>query len=152
MFLRKRTRHKNGKTHRYWSVVENRRLPGGKSAQKHLLYLGELNDVQHAGWVQAISALDESYPEQSYTQLALFPDDRDELPDLEIPIVKIRLNEMTLNHPRQFGACWLALHLWHKLDFDSFWQSRLPPSREGTHWLNVLKTLVAYRLIDPGSE
>ena len=35
---------------------------------------------------------------------------------------------------------------------DDFWQPHLPPSRKGTRWLNVLKTLVAYRLIDPGSE
>jgi hypothetical protein len=27
-----------------------------------------------------------------------------------------------------------------------------PASRQGTRWLNVLKKLVAYRLIDPGSE
>lgn len=54
--------------------------------------------------------------------------------------------------PRQWGACWLALELWRQLDLDSFWSGRLPPSREGTPWLKVLKTLVAYRLIDPGSE
>jgi hypothetical protein len=28
----------------------------------------------------------------------------------------------------------------------------LPPSREGTSWLNILKTLVGYQLISPGSE
>ena len=38
------------------------------------------------------------------------------------------------------------------MELDTFWQPQLPPSRKGTRWLNVLKTLVAYRLIDPGSE
>jgi len=42
--------------------------------------------------------------------------------------------------------------LWQQLELDSFWRSRLRPSREGTPWLKVLKTLVAYRLIDSGSE
>jgi hypothetical protein len=132
--------------------VESQRLPSGKTAQKHVLYLGELNDVQRAGWVRAIEALDEARPDESSTQMALFPEDREEVPDLSIPIVRIRIGQMALRRPRQFGACWLALHLWAILDFDAFWDSRLKPSREGTHWLNILKTLVVYRLIDPGSE
>jgi hypothetical protein len=28
MFLRAKTRHKDGKEHRYWSIVENRRTDG----------------------------------------------------------------------------------------------------------------------------
>lgn len=62
------------------------------------------------------------------------------------------LSEPRLERPRQWGACWLAPELWRQLDLDSFWRPRLSPSREGTPWLKVLKTLVAYRLIDPGSE
>ena len=50
------------------------------------------------------------------------------------------------------GACWLALKLWEQLDLDRFWQERLPTSRQGTKWLEVLKTQVCYQLIDPGSE
>ncbi|OQY99065.1 MAG: IS1634 family transposase, partial [Candidatus Brocadia sp. UTAMX2] len=38
------------------------------------------------------------------------------------------------------------------LELDTFWRMRLPSSREGTSWLNILKALVCYRLIDPGSE
>jgi len=44
------------------------------------------------------------------------------------------------------------LELWEQLGLDGFWQDRLRPSREGTRWLHVLKTLTCYRLIDPGSE
>ena len=50
------------------------------------------------------------------------------------------------------GACWLACHLWGQLRLDDFWADKLPPSRQGTRWLNVFKTLVCYRLTDPGSE
>ncbi|MFV0337957.1 MAG: hypothetical protein ACK5LK_06910, partial [Chthoniobacterales bacterium] len=46
MFLRANKRYKDGKEHRYWSVVENRRLTGGRSVQKTLLYLGEINDSE----------------------------------------------------------------------------------------------------------
>jgi transposase len=44
------------------------------------------------------------------------------------------------------------MELWNQLELDSFWTPRLPQSRKGTEWLNVLKTLAAYRLLDPGSE
>jgi hypothetical protein len=67
-------------------------------------------------------------------------------------VVPIRLNELQLRHPRQWGACWLACHLWEQLPLDAFWADKLPPSRQGTRWLNGFKTLVCYRLIDPGSE
>ena len=59
---------------------------------------------------------------------------------------------MTLHRPRQWGGCWLAMELWSQLGLDGFWAPRLPQSRKGTGWLNVLKTLVSYRLLDPGSE
>lgn len=66
--------------------------------------------------------------------------------------VQVRLEAMELNRPRQFGACWLACHLYEQLGLDRFWQDRLPDSRGGTCWHHVLQTLVCYRLIDPGSE
>ena len=59
---------------------------------------------------------------------------------------------MKLKHPRQWGACWLALELWDQLELDHFWEPRLPEGRKGTNWLHVFKTLVCYRWIDPGSE
>ena len=73
-------------------------------------------------------------------------------PVLDCDVVSIRLSEMRLRRPRQWGACWLAMVLWDQLRLDDFWGPALPPSREGTSWLNVLKTLASYRLISPGSE
>ena len=150
MFLRPKTRTKDGKTHRYWNVVENRRVHGGRIVQRDLLYLGEINDAQHAGWVRTIDVL-EGRSSQS-RQLALFPDDREVIPALPCEVVQVRLDQIELRRPRQWGACWLALHLWDVLNLDRFWAPLLPESRKGTRWLNVLKALVAYRLIDPGSE
>jgi len=146
MFLRQTIRRKDGKAHRYWSVVENRRLRGGGTAQKILLYLGEINDSQQAGWCRAIEAVAGDKP----VQLCLFPADRQ--PPQAVEHVQIRMDKLVLKRPRQWGACWLALELWSRLRLDAFWGPRLPASREGTRWLNVLKTLVSYRLIDPGSE
>jgi len=148
MFLRAKTRKKDGKVHRYWSVVESRRTADDRVLQRQVLYLGEINDSQKAAWTRAIEVLTD---EDGARQMAIFPDDRT-APELAWEVVQIRLGELSLHRPRQWGACWLALELWEQLDLDGFWSPRLPPSRQGTRWLNVLKTLVTYRLIDPGSE
>lgn len=149
MFLRVKTRFKDGKEHRYWSIVESRRTSGGRVVQRHVLYLGEINDSQKAAWCKTIQVFDEGGERPA--PIALFPDDR-VAPPLNCEVVQIRLNELQLRHPRQWGACWLACHLWEQLQLDAFWADKLPPSRQGTRWLNVFKTLVCYRLSDPGSE
>ena len=148
MFLRAKVRKKDGKLHRYWSVVESRRTADDRVLQRQVLYLGEINDSQKAAWTRAIKVFADDGEAQ---QVAIFPDDR-AAPQLECEAVHIRLSELSLHRPRQWGACWLALELWGQLDLDGFWSPRLPPSRQGTRWLNVLKTLATYRLIEPGSE
>ena len=149
MFLRAKIRHKDGKAHRAWSVVENRRVHDGRVVQRQVLYLGEINDSQRAAWSNAIEVFDEGAGQPK--QIALFPEDRI-APALDCDVVSIRLSEMRLRRPRQWGACWMATLLWDQLRLDEFWFAALPPSREGTNWLNILKTLVGYQLISPGSE
>lgn len=150
MFLRASIRKKNGKEHRYWSLVENRRISGGQVRQRHVLYLGEINASQERAWRKSIEVLDEETDRPR--SLALFPEDRCEglLPDASI--VKLRLSQLRLCRPRQWGACWLALKLWEELQLDQFWTRRLHPSRKRTRWDQVLFILVAYRLLSPGSE
>lgn len=148
MFLRVTNRRKDGKDHRYYSVVENRRVRGGKHVQKTVLYLGEINDTQKAAWTKTIDTIDE----RQHRQVALFPEDRDIPEGMDDLGVQVRLKEMDLLCPRQWGACWLACELWDQLELDEFWKPKLPASRKGTEWLNVLKTLTCYRLLDPGSE
>jgi transposase len=149
MRLKAHVRLKDGKEHRYWSIVESRRCERGEVVQQHLLYLGELNDSQKEAWTHCIEAIDGRGHQQ---RLALYPADR------EIPAhaasygVQVRLDRMRLCRPRQWGACWLFTELWKLLGLDEFWQPRLPESREGTCWYHIFMTLCAYRLIDPGSE
>jgi hypothetical protein len=54
MFLRQTRRKKDGKTHSYWSVVENQRIEGGRVLQRHVLYLGEISPSQAAAWRKSI--------------------------------------------------------------------------------------------------
>ena len=150
MFLRRTERKKNGKTHSYWNVVENKRLDGGRVVQRHVLYLGEINSSQAAVWRKAIAVFDEDAG-RSRT-LALFPEDRCEVAAGDACVVQLRLSEMRLERPRQWGTCWLAGQLWQELELDRFWADRLPPSRKRTRWDQVLQVLASYRLIAPGSE
>jgi hypothetical protein len=150
VFLRATIRKKDGKEHRYWSVVENRRLRGGRVVQRHVLYLGEINSSQELGWRKSIEVLEEGG--RAPRTLALFPEDRCEGLLADQSIVRLRLSQLSLRRPRQWGACWLALTLWNWLDLDDFWGERLAPSRKGTRWDQVLFVLAAYRLIAPGSE
>jgi transposase len=150
MFLKQTKRFKDGKEHHYWSLVENRRVDGGrKVVQRHVLYLGEINSSQQAAWRKTIEVF-ETGSVKART-VALFPEERSPAVD-DDQIVRIRLDQLELRRPRQWGACWLACVLYQKLGLDGFWNERLPVSRKGTRWDHVLQTLVSYRLIDPGSE
>jgi len=150
MFLRATTRKKDGKTHRYWSIVENRRLADGRVLQRHVLYLGEINDAQERAWRRSIEVVDEG--EGASRTLALFAEERSEGLIDDVAVVRLRLSALRLCRPRQWGAVWLAWVLWQQLGLDGFWAERLPPSRKHTRWEQVLFVLVAYRLIAPGSE
>jgi hypothetical protein len=151
MFLRATVRKKDGKEHIYYSVVENKRLADGRVVQRHVLYLGEINSTQQLAWRKSIEVLDEAQPHAPRT-IALFPEDRYEAVVGEDDVVRLKLSQLRLERPRQWGGCWLAIELWRELGLDEFWAGRLPPSRKGTLWDEVLLILVVYRLLSPGSE
>ena len=83
---------------------------------------------------------------------SLFPEDRCAAALANASTVHVKLSQLQLRRPRQWGACWLALTLWRELQLDQFWLKRLGSSRKGTRWDQVLFVLVAYRLLAPGSE
>jgi transposase len=149
MFLRSNTRIKDGKEHRYYTVVESRRLQSGKVAQRQVLYLGEINDSQQAAWRRTLEVFDEG--QRRYTPLSLFPEDRP-VPADAIDSVQVKLSEMKLERARPYGNCWLGCELWRQLQLDRFWSGKLPLGRESVAWHQVLELLVVNRLIDPGSE
>ena len=149
MYLKCSKRRKNGKEHRSWSIVENRRVAGGQSVQRHVLYLGEINDSQQEAWQKSIEVFTEG--ESEPRQVALFPEDRVGAAS-SVPQIQLKLSGLSLHRPRQWGACWLALELWRELGLDEFWRERLVESRKGTRWDLVLTTLSIYRWLDPGSE
>jgi hypothetical protein len=149
MFLRSKKRCKDGKTHRYWSVVENRRTRLGRVVQRQLLFLGEINDRQEAAWRETLEVFDEV--EQRAVTLSLFPEDR-EIPADALDGVQVKLQEMELRRARAYGNYWLGCELWEQLGLSEFWAGRWERGREEVPWAKVLELLVVSRLVSPGSE
>jgi hypothetical protein len=149
MYLRENIRKKNGKEHRYFTVVENRRLARGKYMQRQVLYLGEINDSQESAWRKTLQVFDERR-ERSET-LALFPEDRP-LPADTVNAIRVKVEQMQLRRARCFGNCWLGQLVWRELELDRFWDEKLRAQRGAVPWAMVLELLVINRLIDPGTE
>jgi transposase len=149
MFLRCNERFKNGKSHRYWNIVESKRTSANRIVQRQVLYLGEINDNQQDSWRKTIEVFEDGHKQPQ--QMLLFPEDVSSHKS-QHNAIHVKLNELQIKKPRQWGACWLFCELWNLLELDQFWEDKLLPSRKGTRWLNVFKALIAYRLIDPGSE
>jgi hypothetical protein len=145
MFLRCIHRNKNGKDHRCFSIVENHRLASDSTAQRTVLYLGEINDQQQAAWRKTLSVFDEE--QQEYANLNLFPDDR------EIPADAVDSLQGESERPRLFGSGWLGCSSccgnWAYASFGTLaWRDR----EKEVAWERVLQLLVLNRLLDPGSE
>jgi hypothetical protein len=119
--------------------MEKRRVADGRSLDRPLLYLGEINDAQQAAWTRTRAAFDPVT--QRPQTLALFPADRPLPEHAAASGVQVRLSDFRRHRPRQWGACWLALQLWDLLQLGEFWQPRLPASREGTSWYHRLQVL-----------
>jgi hypothetical protein len=149
LFLRSTNRKKDGKDHRYFSIVENRRLASNRTVQRTVLYLGEINDQQQASWRKTLAVFDED--KQDYAKLSLFPDDR-ALPEDAVDSIQVRLSGLELRRARPFGNCWLASQLWEQLGLTRFWRERMPEGREAVSWEKVLRLLVVNRLLEPGSD
>jgi len=149
MFLRSTNRKKDGKDHRYFSIVENQRIAGDKTVQRTVLYLGEINDQQKAAWCKTLAVFDED--RQQYTTLSLFPDDRP-VPAEAIDGIQVRLSGLELHRARAFGNCWLANELWQQLGLQEFWEERLGQGHERVSWEKVLRLLAINRWLEPGSE
>ena len=112
MFLRSTRRKKDGKEHRYFSVVESQRVSGDKIVQRTVLYLGEINDAQQAAWRKTLEVFDEDRGD--YRTLSLFPEDRS-IPADAVDCMQVRLGGLELRRPRpsaivgwpaRYGGSW----------------------------------------------
>ncbi len=146
MYLKCHGRLKDGKAHRYYSIAEKVSCADGRRVERHIFYLGEINDSQREGWLKLIEAFDVTSQQQ--TKLALFASEQPVPTHAADFAVQVRLSEFSIHRPRQWGACWVFGLLWEQLKLEGFWRERLLSSREGTSWYHLLLVLCAYRWID----
>ena len=105
MFLRCTTRKKNGKEHRYWNLVENRRVAGGQVVQRQVLYLGEINDSQREVWRKSIEVFEDAAA--LHGPWRFLP--RQTAPIDDEQVIQVRLKDLEVRNARQFigvGAGW----------------------------------------------
>jgi transposase len=147
MFLRPNHRGKDGKDHTYWSLVETVRTPDGPR-QKTLCYLGELNSSAQARWLRTVEVFNEQGEAQ---QLKLFPSHV--APPADDPqVARVLLSKVRLERTRQFGACFLGLELWKRLELDGFFERTMDGESAEVPWSRVAALLAINRLCAPGSE
>ncbi len=147
MFLRPHQRAKDGKGHTYWSLVETVRTADGPR-QKTLCYLGELNSSAQARWLKTIEVFNEDGEAQ---QLKLFPS-HVEVPADDPQVARVLVNRVRLERTRQFGACYLGLELWKRLQLDHFFEEAVDAQNADLPWSRVAAVLAINRLCAPGSE
>ena len=148
MFLKRRTRTKDGKTPIYYSVCESLRVSRDRVVQRQILHLGELNTTQINSWQHSIDVLHEDGQRR---QLRLFTD-RDQSAPNDPDVVEVKLSSFAVKSPRRFGDCWAATQLWEDLGLRAFWQNALADAPGDVPWDKVLELLVVNRLLAPRSE
>src|SRR6266567_1649641 len=147
MFLRPNHRGKDGKKHTYWSLVETVRTADGPR-QKTLCYLGELNSSAEARWLTTVEVFNQQGEAQ---QLKLFPSHVTSPTD-DPQVARVLLNKVRLERTRQFGACFLGLDLWKRLELDRFFERSIDHESADVPWSRVAALLAINRLCAPGSE
>jgi transposase len=148
MYLKRRTRTKDGKTHVYYSIAESLRVSGERVVQRQILHLGELNTTQLEGWQHTLEVLHEDGQSR---QLRLFSD-RDGPVPADPDVVEVRLSSLRVKTPRRWGDCWAGCQLWTELKLGAFWAEALAQQAGDLPWAKVLELLVVNRLLEPRSE
>jgi transposase len=147
MFLRPNHRHKDGKEHVYWSLVETVRTPDGPR-QRTLCYLGELNHSAQARWLKTLEVFNE---QGECRQLKLFPSEV-EPPENDAQVARVLVRKVRFERVRQFGQCFLGWQLWQRLQLDRLWEEQLDGEVAEVPWSRVAAVLAINRLCAPGSE
>lgn len=150
MYLKRRVRRKDGKEHVHYSLCESLRVHKGRTLQRQILHLGDLNTTQIQRWQHTLEVINEDDGQK--LQRRLFTDREGGAPALADDVIEVRLSSMLVRQPRRFGDCWAGCRLWQQLGLDEFWQGRLGEVAGEVPWARVLELLSVNRLLDPRSE
>src|SRR6516162_6124416 len=140
MYLRHTTRKKDGKVHRYWSLVRSVRV-GRRVIQQTVAHLGELDERGRLE-ARALARHLIGAPERA----ELFYDGSEHLR------VPVRLKDIAIERSHRFGDVYLVLALWRGIGLEELCERLLPVGQERIAWAKMAAVLVAARFCEPSSE
>ena len=138
MYIRKKTRIKDGKRHDYWALVESYRTERGPR-QRTVACLGELDKAGRLG-------IEKFTKRTTETQQDLF----EKSPEPEW--VEVNVKGIRVENIKDFGGPWLCLEIIRRLHLDQFFKDHIQKGREHIPWSIMALVLVICRLCDPSSE
>ena len=156
MFLRRKTKSARGVGYSYWHLCRTVRTARGPR-QQVVASLGKLDQAELAGlrggWDDLPVLLrGETPPPRPVTApLPGFaaPSDADSAPPRWEPA---DLRALRVERSRDFGECYLALSLWHRLGLDALLAELLPAGRETVGWAHTAALLTVARFCAQRSE
>ena len=140
MYLRHTIRKKDGKVHRYWTLVRSVRV-GRRVIQQTVAQLGELDEHGRIA-ARAFARRVIGAPEEA----SLFDDGGEPL------TAPVRLKGVRVERSRQFGDVYLALCLWRGMGLEDLCRRLLPMGQERVAWAKMAAVLTTARLCEPSSE
>lgn len=138
MFLRRKCRHKDGKPHYYWELVESYRTERGPR-QRVVSHLG---DMDNPGMRQEILHAAGGHVS---VQESLF---NGPLPEW----VEVNVRKVRAERPRRFGDVWLALEMIKKLSLGELFDGMMPDIHPKISWARLAEVLIVSRFCEPSSE
>jgi len=139
MYLKRCGQKKSKREGVYWELVESYRTERGPR-QRVVAYLGDIAEAPCLGVKQVATDQVGSW------QSRLF----DEGPEPEW--VEVDTRRLRVERVRDFGGCWLGLHISEQLGLISLLERLIPQGRENIPWSMMAMTLVLMRLCEPSSE
>ena len=154
MFLRRKTKSARGVGYSYWHLCETVRTARGPR-QRVVASLGKLDGAELAGlrggWDDLPALLrgeTPTHPPVTAPLPSFAPTEQDAEPNWE----QADLRALRVERSREFGECYLALSLWHRLGLDQLLGELLPTGRESVGWAHTAALLTTPRFCAQRSE
>ena len=149
MFLKRRTRTKNGERYEYWELVRTVRTATGPRHET-VAYLGKLEESDARrlyGWSDMDALLEGREPQ---VQLGLGLPGAARTPEPEWRRINVR--GVRVERVREFGRVWAALSVWRRLGLHGLLRDALPAGQERVGWDTVACVLAVGRFCAQTSE
>jgi len=155
VFLRRKNKKYHGVGYSYWHLCETVRTARGPR-QRVIASLGKLDEAEVAGlrggWEDVPALLRGETPVARVATAELPGLERAGTPAPMAQWEQVDVRGLRVERTRDFGECYLALALWHRLKLDELLAKLLPAGRESVAWSQVAALLTVARFCAQRSE